>query len=400
MRMLRKNLLCFLNCLVLAAKLSATCPCGEIREWAISDGHKISAEIVALIDGKVVLQNPTRELQIYPMKSLPAECQSQVLATIGWGRLWTDVTGKYHFAGDLVEAEGEVAILEDSAGFTRKVAISQLGTADRDHVLAFSKLTECCENCEGAKRDSASFSMLAAKTVEVCEVVSGDTLRLRHGGSEQLVQLYGIAAPDLDQDAGLESRDYLAKLLLGRDLSFRRFGFEPGKVAICQIHIEGRSADASTMMVQAGLAWHDYRQTDAPNLRSAQINAKTYEIKIWSQAAQVAPWVWIQLDKNQRDDFRRDLAAKTLEKAARKVAAAKLIEKKAAKGMGPVREVNNRTSLNRNYFQARQAWGSYWLNTESGARHNPSCRFYGNTRHGCYCGPQKGWACGHCGGLP
>jgi hypothetical protein len=41
---------------------------------------------------------------------------------------------------------------------------------------------------------------------------------------------------------------------------------------------------------------------------------------------------------------------------------------------------------------------SYWLNTNTGERHNANCRWYRNTRHGRMCGPDEGDKCGLCGG--
>lgn len=40
----------------------------------------------------------------------------------------------------------------------------------------------------------------------------------------------------------------------------------------------------------------------------------------------------------------------------------------------------------------------YWLNTNSGVRHNRGCRWYGNTKKGYYTNEKVGRACGLCGG--
>jgi endonuclease G len=46
----------------------------------------------------------------------------------------------------------------------------------------------------------------------------------------------------------------------------------------------------------------------------------------------------------------------------------------------------------------RQGDGEYWLNTNSNVRHNKGCCYYKNTKHGRFCGPDEGKACGICGG--
>jgi len=41
---------------------------------------------------------------------------------------------------------------------------------------------------------------------------------------------------------------------------------------------------------------------------------------------------------------------------------------------------------------------THWLNTNSDARHNSSCKWYGKTKHGRYCTADEGKPCGECGG--
>lgn len=40
----------------------------------------------------------------------------------------------------------------------------------------------------------------------------------------------------------------------------------------------------------------------------------------------------------------------------------------------------------------------YWINSGSNTRHNPSCKYYGNTKQGYYTNEKTGTACGFCGG--
>lgn len=42
--------------------------------------------------------------------------------------------------------------------------------------------------------------------------------------------------------------------------------------------------------------------------------------------------------------------------------------------------------------------GRYWLNTRTGVRHRPGCRFYESTGDGYHCGPEEGKPCSLCGG--
>jgi endonuclease G len=40
----------------------------------------------------------------------------------------------------------------------------------------------------------------------------------------------------------------------------------------------------------------------------------------------------------------------------------------------------------------------YWINSSSNTRHNPSCKYYGNTKKGYFSNEKTGKACGFCGG--
>lgn len=40
----------------------------------------------------------------------------------------------------------------------------------------------------------------------------------------------------------------------------------------------------------------------------------------------------------------------------------------------------------------------FWLNTDSGIRHNAKCKHFGSTKIGRYCKPSEGKACKLCGG--
>jgi len=44
------------------------------------------------------------------------------------------------------------------------------------------------------------------------------------------------------------------------------------------------------------------------------------------------------------------------------------------------------------------AEAKYWLNTDSGIRHNSKCKSFNNTKKGRFCGPSEGKACKNCGG--
>jgi len=55
-------------------------------------------------------------------------------------------------------------------------------------------------------------------------------------------------------------------------------------------------------------------------------------------------------------------------------------------------------SVQKQEVQVEDAPARYWINTNGNTRHNPDCRYYGNTKDGYYTDEKVGDACGICGG--
>jgi endonuclease YncB( thermonuclease family) len=92
-------------------------------------------------------------------------------------------------------------------------------------------------------------------TIVPGSIHDGDTLRIRQGGKVTKVRFCGIDAPELAQPLGVESRDYLMRLV--GDGAVRVVTVEQDKYdrTVAELFLaDGRSVNVE--MVRAGMAYH------------------------------------------------------------------------------------------------------------------------------------------------
>jgi micrococcal nuclease len=152
-------------------------------------------------------------------------------------------------------------------------------------------------------------------TGTIVEVVSGDTVTIALSGGEKLtLRLHGIAAPKLDQPAGVRAREELTKLALQRsaqvyvDLVVSEF--EIAGVVFCATAEGSSSTNANIDMVRRGWAWYDilsgvvkkedfekpYRNS---NLVDFEKEARKDRLGLWADKRPVPPWEWQKKKPNQ-----------------------------------------------------------------------------------------------------
>lgn len=134
--------------------------------------------------------------------------------------------------------------------------------------------------------------------VRVVAVQDGDSLLVRLSkskGDEQFrVRLYGIDAPERDQQFGSEARDYLRRLVWNRpDLMLESIHTDQyGRlVGVLYYRAVDRRRSVNRMMVEQGLArWYSrYGGLDL-GLEQAEREARRRKRGVWSSRRSVAPW--------------------------------------------------------------------------------------------------------------
>lgn len=147
-------------------------------------------------------------------------------------------------------------------------------------------------------------------SAQVVSVEDGDTLVVRSASEQSTVHLAGIDAPELSQPAGPAARDFARELLKDRTVTIRLTS-----VLDRLARVEVNGSDVALALLQAGMAWHCPRYTEAPALVAAEAQARREKRGLWRAARPTPPWLhrgagtcWETGRSAERQDFSGDWA--------------------------------------------------------------------------------------------
>lgn len=153
---------------------------------------------------------------------------------------------------------------------------------------------------------------VADVTGRVVSVTDGDTIKVLDANKAQhKVRLTGIDAPERKQPYGEVSKEYLAKLVAGKEVFVEsdkndRYGRVLGKVWVQPSDCPtcDKTLDANHAQVVAGMAWwyrYYSKQQSTENrgrYESAEVEAKTSARGLWADPNPINPYDW---RKKQRE---------------------------------------------------------------------------------------------------
>ena len=104
------------------------------------------------------------------------------------------------------------------------------------------------------------------------------------------IRLYGIDAPEKNQDFGQKAKQYLSSRLFRKSVVIRykeidRYGRIVGKVYLGHIEI-------NLEILQNGYAWHYKNYDNSEEYSLAELNAKRKGIGLWSMKNPIPPWTF------------------------------------------------------------------------------------------------------------
>ena len=143
-------------------------------------------------------------------------------------------------------------------------------------------------------------------TGRVVAVTDGDTIKVLDANKVQhKIRLTGIDAPERKQPYGKVSKEYLAKLVAGKEVFVEsdkndRYGRVLGKVWVQPSDCPtcDKTLDANHAQVIAGMAWwyKYYAKQQSPEDRgryeSAEIEAKARGRGLWADPNPINPYEW------------------------------------------------------------------------------------------------------------
>jgi len=112
-------------------------------------------------------------------------------------------------------------------------------------------------------------------------IADGDTFTLLDDNNTQhRIRIEGIDAPERGQAFSNKSREYLAKMIVGKRLTVTytekdRYGRILGKVTTDSVH------DVNLRMIQSGMAWHYSYYNSEKEYADAEKEARKNKVGLW-----------------------------------------------------------------------------------------------------------------------
>lgn len=131
----------------------------------------------------------------------------------------------------------------------------------------------------------------------VVKIADGDTLTILDDQSVQhKVRLSGIDAPEKAQAFGNVSRQHLAKLTFGKQVTVETSKKDRYKRNVGKVLVDEK--DANLAQIEAGLAWHyrEYAREQPPRDResyaAAEESARAAQRGLWRDSQPTPPWAY------------------------------------------------------------------------------------------------------------
>jgi len=138
---------------------------------------------------------------------------------------------------------------------------------------------------------------------KVVDVHDGDTIRVLNDQKQQIkCRFNGIDAPELIQDFGNRSKQSLAEMVFGKQVTVEYDKIDKYGRNVCKILIDGK--DINLEQVKRGMAWHykKYQNEQTPEDKKAyaeaEINARNQKIGLWLQPNPTEPSAWRRGENN------------------------------------------------------------------------------------------------------
>ena len=127
--------------------------------------------------------------------------------------------------------------------------------------------------------------------LENIRVIDGDTIRAEVEGKERKIRLKDIDAPEMNQPSGVQSRNFLIRLLDKKDITVVFQGKGSYGRPLGQIY--ANDENVNVLMIKSGFAWvYDRYVKDSSFLYKYQDQAKAENLGLWQAENPIAPWMW------------------------------------------------------------------------------------------------------------
>ena len=131
--------------------------------------------------------------------------------------------------------------------------------------------------------------------LEIKKIIDGDTVHVFFKDEVYKLRLTEIDAPERDQPFGIDSTNYLKKLLGEGKVDIDISGTDRYGRKLARLYWKGK--DINRELVSAGYAWvYDEYVTDY-SFYDDQTKAKLNRKGLWKDSSPIKPWEWRKLKK-------------------------------------------------------------------------------------------------------
>ena len=128
----------------------------------------------------------------------------------------------------------------------------------------------------------------------VIKVIDGDTIWIKKDNNHIKVRLSYIDAPELKQNFGIRSRNFLSNLVLDKMIEVNtnkkdRYNRHLGEI---YIHNTKESIFINAKMIKSGNAWVYKTYTNNPYLKNLEDYAKMNKKGLWNEQKIIEPWIF------------------------------------------------------------------------------------------------------------
>jgi endonuclease YncB( thermonuclease family) len=128
----------------------------------------------------------------------------------------------------------------------------------------------------------------------VIKVIDGDTIWIKKDNKHIKVRLSYIDAPELKQNFGIRSRNFLSNLVLDKMIEVNtnkkdRYNRHLGEI---YIHNTKESIFVNAKMIKSGNAWVYKTYVNNPYLKNLEAYAKMNKKGLWNEQKIIEPWIF------------------------------------------------------------------------------------------------------------
>lgn len=127
---------------------------------------------------------------------------------------------------------------------------------------------------------------------KVFKIIDGDTIWIKSADRTEKIRLSYIDAPELKQNFGNQSREYLANLVLDKNVEIHSYRRDRYKRVIGEVYIHNNNESVfiNAKLLKSGHAWVYKRYRKNPYLMNLENFARMKNKGIWNLENPTEPW--------------------------------------------------------------------------------------------------------------